>query len=272
MNPRLALWSLTSALAGFLFGFDTVVISGAEKTIQALWGLSARAARCRHERGALGHGGGLAAGRLAHGSIRPEADPDLDRRALLVSALWSGLAAGTLSLHDRALHRGCGRRHFDGGRAAVHLRNRAAPLPGPPGGMFQFNIVLGILVAFVSNALIGGTGERLALDAGRRGHPRPGLHGAVRHASGEPALADRARDATRAAEAVLRRIEPGAVTRTSRCESRRFAIGRARTGQCRRLLERAAAEADPARVPDRVLQPALGHQRGAVLRTRASSS
>ncbi len=37
---RIFFWSLTSALAGFLFGFDTVVISGAEKTIQALWGLS----------------------------------------------------------------------------------------------------------------------------------------------------------------------------------------------------------------------------------------
>lgn len=32
-SSRLFLWSLVSALAGFLFGFDTVVISGAEKTI-----------------------------------------------------------------------------------------------------------------------------------------------------------------------------------------------------------------------------------------------
>src|ERR1700693_5780497 len=40
MNGRIFFWSLTSALAGFLFGFDTVVISGAEKTIQALWSLS----------------------------------------------------------------------------------------------------------------------------------------------------------------------------------------------------------------------------------------
>ena len=44
MNPsatsRLFFWSLVSALAGFLFGFDTVVISGAEKTIQSLWSLS----------------------------------------------------------------------------------------------------------------------------------------------------------------------------------------------------------------------------------------
>src|SRR5690242_8355114 len=40
MNVRIFFWSLTAALAGFLFGFDTVVISGAEKTIQSLWRLS----------------------------------------------------------------------------------------------------------------------------------------------------------------------------------------------------------------------------------------
>ena len=40
MKTRIFFWSITSALAGFLFGFDTVVISGAEKTIQALWHLS----------------------------------------------------------------------------------------------------------------------------------------------------------------------------------------------------------------------------------------
>jgi hypothetical protein len=36
MQSRLFLWSITSALAGFLFGFDTVVISGAEQKIQSL--------------------------------------------------------------------------------------------------------------------------------------------------------------------------------------------------------------------------------------------
>ena len=36
---RLFYWSLTAALAGFLFGFDTVVISGAEQKIQNLWKL-----------------------------------------------------------------------------------------------------------------------------------------------------------------------------------------------------------------------------------------
>ena len=37
MNKRILLWSVTAALAGFLFGFDTVVISGADKKLQALW-------------------------------------------------------------------------------------------------------------------------------------------------------------------------------------------------------------------------------------------
>jgi hypothetical protein len=43
MKGRIFFWSITSALAGFLFGFDTVVISGAEKKIQTLWELSATA-------------------------------------------------------------------------------------------------------------------------------------------------------------------------------------------------------------------------------------
>ena len=32
-------WSITVALAGFLFGFDTAVISGADQPIQKLWQL-----------------------------------------------------------------------------------------------------------------------------------------------------------------------------------------------------------------------------------------
>jgi SP family arabinose:H+ symporter-like MFS transporter len=33
-------WSLVAALAGLLFGFDTVVISGADQKLQALWNSS----------------------------------------------------------------------------------------------------------------------------------------------------------------------------------------------------------------------------------------
>src|SRR6476659_2916841 len=39
-HARTLFWSIVAALAGFLFGFDTVVISGAEQRIQALWNLS----------------------------------------------------------------------------------------------------------------------------------------------------------------------------------------------------------------------------------------
>ncbi|MAO07559.1 MAG: MFS transporter, partial [Alteromonas sp.] len=37
MNNKTLFWSITVALAGFLFGFDTIVISGAEQTLQQMW-------------------------------------------------------------------------------------------------------------------------------------------------------------------------------------------------------------------------------------------
>ena len=37
---KILIWSITAALAGFLFGFDTVVISGADQKLQELWGSS----------------------------------------------------------------------------------------------------------------------------------------------------------------------------------------------------------------------------------------
>src|SRR5210317_1609908 len=40
MNNKILIWSITAALAGFLFGFDTVVISGADQKLQTLWGSS----------------------------------------------------------------------------------------------------------------------------------------------------------------------------------------------------------------------------------------
>ncbi|MCC7525442.1 MAG: MFS transporter, partial [Chitinophagaceae bacterium] len=40
MKKPLLFWSIVVALGGFLFGFDTAVISGAEKSIQSYWQLS----------------------------------------------------------------------------------------------------------------------------------------------------------------------------------------------------------------------------------------
>ncbi|WP_373745830.1 MFS transporter [Neisseria dentiae] len=39
-QSKLLFWSITVALAGFLFGFDTVVISGADQALQKLWNSS----------------------------------------------------------------------------------------------------------------------------------------------------------------------------------------------------------------------------------------
>ena len=45
MNRNIIYWSIAVAVAGFLFGFDTAVISGADLPLQSLWPI-----------GDLGHG------------------------------------------------------------------------------------------------------------------------------------------------------------------------------------------------------------------------
>lgn len=159
MNNKLLLWSVTSALSGFLFGFDTVVISGAEKTIQDLWNLSAEM-----------HGltmsialWGMVIGSLVGGWPTEK----FGRKTTLtwigilyfVSAVGSALAPEVYSLMIARFIGGLG----------VGVSTVAAPLfiseIAPPksrgwlAGMFQFNIVFGILVAFLSNYLLGGIGE-----------------------------------------------------------------------------------------------------------------
>jgi MFS transporter, SP family, arabinose:H+ symporter len=162
LRARIVYWSITSALAGFIFGFDTVVISGAEQTIQRLWGLSD-----------LLHG--LAMGSALYGTVLGSVFGGLPtdywgrRRTLIVvgvlymvSALGSGAATdvGTFVIA-----------RFLGG-VGIGISTIVAPLyiseiaPAPHrgrlAGMFQFNIVLGILVAFGSNALIAHIGGEAA--------------------------------------------------------------------------------------------------------------
>jgi MFS family permease len=154
-SGRLFYWSLTSALAGFLFGFDTVVISGAEQTIQRLWGLSA---------GVHGVAMGAALYGTVLGSLIGSWPADrFGRRPTL-------LAVGVLFLASAL---GCGlapnveifiAARFIGG-LGIGISTVAAPLYiseiAPPerrgrlAAMFQFNIVLGIVVAFASNAVLG---------------------------------------------------------------------------------------------------------------------
>ncbi|MCM2371364.1 sugar porter family MFS transporter [Aporhodopirellula aestuarii] len=159
MPSRLFLWALTSALAGFLFGFDTVVISGAEKTIQSLWSLG----HAQH-----GLAMSMALWGTVIGSLVGGWPTDRFGRKTtllwigilyLVSAIWSALATDVYSFMIARLIGGIG----------VGISTVAAPLYiseiSPPArrgrlaGMFQFNIVFGILVAFASNALLAGIGD-----------------------------------------------------------------------------------------------------------------
>jgi sugar porter (SP) family MFS transporter len=159
MSARIFFWSLTSALAGFLFGFDTVVISGAEQKIQSLFHLTP------------GEHGFVMASAL-YGTVLGSvlggwpADRFGRRRTLLFvgflyisSAIGCAYANTVETLIAARLIGGLG----------IGISTVAAPLYiseiAPPehrgrlAGMFQFNIVFGILVAFGSNWLLSGMGE-----------------------------------------------------------------------------------------------------------------
>jgi MFS transporter, SP family, arabinose:H+ symporter len=158
MNGRIFFWSLTSALAGFLFGFDTVVISGAEKTIQALWNLSPQL-----------HGIAMASALYGTvvGSLLGGWPADrFGRKATLlwigvlyfVGAVGSALATGVVMFIVARVIGGLGI-GISTVVAPMYISEIAPPKHrGRLAGMFQFNIVFGILIAFVSNALLAGVG------------------------------------------------------------------------------------------------------------------
>ena len=158
MKKQILFWSITSALAGFLFGFDTVVISGAEQTIQKLWGLSSTL-----------HG--LVMGSALYGTVVGSliggwpTDKFGRKKTLLsigvlyvISALGCAFANNVELFVIARLIGGLG----------IGMSTVAAPLyiseiapanyRGRLAGMFQFNIVFGILVAFASNAVLAKIG------------------------------------------------------------------------------------------------------------------
>jgi len=152
-------WSLTVALAGFLFGFDTVVISGANTPIKELWHTSAWFHGVFIMSMALW---GTVLGSLAGGIPTKR----IGRKKTLiwvgvlylVSALGSGLATDPYMFSFFRFLGGVG----------VGASTVAAPTyiseistsnsRGRLVALYQFNIVFGILVAFISNYLFHGFG------------------------------------------------------------------------------------------------------------------
>lgn len=157
---KIWVWSITAALAGFLFGFDTVVISGADKQLQTLWGSS----DVFHGAIVIGMAlWGTVVGALLGGIPTNK----LGRKKTLISigVFYTVSAIGSALSNDPitfAVFR------FIGG-FAVGASTIAAPAYiseiAPPKdrgklvGLYQFNIVFGILIAFFSNYLLSGIGE-----------------------------------------------------------------------------------------------------------------
>ena len=153
-------WSLVAAFAGLLFGFDTVVISGADKKLQSLWGSSDAF-----------HGSVVMAmalwGTVAGALFGAFPTQRLGRKKTLlwvgvfysVSAIGSALANDPLSF---AIFRFIGGLGVGGSTiAAPAYISEIAPAKdrGRLVGLYQFSLVLGILLAFVSNYLLSGIGE-----------------------------------------------------------------------------------------------------------------
>lgn len=152
-------WSLTVAVAGFLFGFDTVVISGANLPIKELWNTSP-----------LFHGifimsmalWGTVAGSLLGGI---PCDKYGRKKTLfwigilfLVSALGSAFAQDPYTFSFFRFIGGIGV-GASSVAAPVYISEISSPENrGKLGTLFQFNIVFGILIAFFSNYLFEGVG------------------------------------------------------------------------------------------------------------------
>src|SRR5450755_3615585 len=155
LNSYLLKASIVGALGGFLFGFDTVVISGTTHALVDLFSLSPRGLGFTVSIALWGTVvGSLCAGLLGQ---RLGGRNALRIMAILylVSALGCALAWDWYAL---LIFRFIGGLGIGGSSvlAPVYIAELApAKLRGRLVGMFQINIVVGILLAYFSNYVIG---------------------------------------------------------------------------------------------------------------------
>ena len=155
---RLMFLAMAAAMGGFLFGYDTAVINGGEQQIQSVWGLSS-----------FIHGlvmssalWGTVIGAVCGGKVcdRIGRKPTLFWVGVLylASAAWSGFAFGPWDLIVARFIGGLGV-GASSIAAPVYIAEIAPPeRRGQLGGLFQFNIVLGMVVSQFVNWGIGSAG------------------------------------------------------------------------------------------------------------------
>ncbi|MDU0369728.1 sugar porter family MFS transporter [Hymenobacter endophyticus] len=159
IHRKVFFWSIVTALGGFLFGFDTAVISGAEKAIQQLWRLSAFEHGFTISIALIGTVLGAMFGGIPSDKLGRRQTLRWIAVLYLVSAVGAALAPGwVLFMVFRFL-----------GGLGVGASSVTAPLyiseispansRGKLVGLFQFNIVFGILAAYLSNYLLANTGD-----------------------------------------------------------------------------------------------------------------
>lgn len=152
-------WSMVVALGGFLFGFDTAVISGAEKSIQQFWHLSV-----------FEHGLTISIALIGTviGSLLGSKPSDRFGRkntlyfvaiAYLLSSVGTALADNWYVFLMFRFMGGLGV-GTSSVTAPIYISEVSpADRRGRLVGLFQFNVVLGILISYLSNYLISQGGE-----------------------------------------------------------------------------------------------------------------
>jgi sugar porter (SP) family MFS transporter len=157
-NRKILFWSITVALGGFLFGFDTAVISGAEQAIQKVWELSVFEHGLTVSIALIGTVFGALTGGIPSDAIGRKNTLFWIGVLYLASAVGSALAPDWYSFLFFRFIGGVG--VGASSVAAPTYISEIAPAKsrGKMVAMFQFNIVLGILVAYLSNYLLQNAG------------------------------------------------------------------------------------------------------------------
>ena len=148
-------WSIITALGGFLFGFDTAVISGAEQAIQKYWDLSDLQHGFTISIALIGTVTGALFGRIPADSLGRKKSLIIIAFIFLFASLGTAVATNWYMFVVLRFIGGLG----------VGVSSVIAPIyiseiaPAKARGrlviLFQFNIVFGILISYLSNYVIG---------------------------------------------------------------------------------------------------------------------